>query len=32
MSVSKVKGFGTQRGHREGEKINTKVKFLSILL
>ncbi|TKJ47692.1 transcriptional regulator [Candidatus Aerophobetes bacterium Ae_b3a] len=28
MSVSEVKGFGTQRGYLEGEKINKKVKFL----
>lgn len=28
MSVSEVKGFGTQRGYLEEEKINMKVKFL----
>lgn len=28
MSVSEVKGFGTQRGYLEGEKINREVKFL----
>ncbi len=28
MSVSEVKGFGTQRGYLEEEKINKKVKFL----
>ncbi len=28
MSVSQVKGFGTQRGYLEGEKINKKIKFL----
>ena len=28
MSVSEVKGFGTQRGHLEGEKINRGVKLL----
>lgn len=29
MSVSQVKGFGTQRGYLEDEKVNKKVKFLS---
>jgi len=28
MSVSEVKGFGTQRGYLEGEKPNKEVKFL----
>lgn len=28
MSVSEVKGFGTQRGHLAGEEINEKVQFL----
>lgn len=28
MSISKVQGFGTQRGHLEGERVNTEVKFL----
>ena len=28
MTVSEVKGFGTQRGYVEGEKINREVKFL----
>lgn len=28
MSASEVRGFGTQRGHLEGEKMNEKTKFL----
>ena len=28
MSVSEVRGFGTQRGHLEGEKVNEKTKLL----
>ena len=28
MSVSEVRGFGTQRGYLGGEKTNNKVKFL----